>query len=81
MTCKEFLEKLSDYFDGNIPEPLRAELQKHMGKCSHCEVVLNTVEKTIRIYRGQDIYELELPEKVRDELRCRIMSKCKCSKG
>jgi len=79
--CSEFLKKMSDYFDGQIPEPLLSDLRAHMGQCSHCEVVVNTVEKTIRIYRNQDIYELELPEQVRDDLRCKIMTKCRCDKG
>jgi predicted anti-sigma-YlaC factor YlaD len=81
VTCTEFLEKLTDYFDGTVHEPLLAEIRTHMKKCSHCEVVVNTVEKTIHIYRSSDLYEYEMPDDLRDRLRSAIMDKCRGSKS
>ena len=51
MTCKEFLASLDDLIDGTVTPELRTELQTHIGKCGHCEVILNTTRKTIEIYR------------------------------
>ena len=75
MTCKEFLAQLDDLIDGNVSTELRAELQTHIGKCGHCEVILNTTRKTIEIYRSHEIYDL--PSGLRDRLHAAIMDRCK----
>ena len=74
MTCTEFLSKLDDYFDGKVDAELLAEVQAHVKKCSHCEVVLDTTRKTISIYRENEVYEF--PEDLRERLHAAIMKKC-----
>ena len=75
MTCKEFLASLDDLIDGTVTPELRTELQTHIGKCGHCEVILNTTRKTIEIYRSHEIYDL--PVGLRDRLHAAIMARCK----
>lgn len=75
MTCKEFLASLDDLIDGSVTDEMRAELQSHMGRCGHCEVILNTTRKTIQIYRSHEVYDL--PSGLRDRLHAAIMSRCK----
>ena len=75
MTCKEFLAQLDDLIDGAVTPQMRAELQAHIGKCGHCEVILNTTRKTIEIYRSHEIYDL--PTGLRDRLHAAIMARCK----
>jgi len=75
VTCKEFLASLDDLIDGSVPAELRTELQAHIGKCSHCEVILNTTRKTIEIYRSNEIYDL--PTGLRERLHAAIMARCK----
>ena len=75
MTCTEFLARLDDLIDDNLSAETRAELQQHLGKCGHCEVVFNTTRKTIQIYRSHEIYDL--PAGLRDRLHAAIMSRCK----
>ena len=48
MTCTDFLAKLTDFFDGNVPPALMAEVEQHIAECKHCEVVLDSTTKTIR---------------------------------
>jgi anti-sigma factor RsiW len=74
MTCTEFLAMLDDIIDQQIAADMRAEIERHMKKCSHCEVVFNTTRKTIEIYQSQEIYEL--PTTLRDRLHNAIMEKC-----
>ncbi len=78
MTCKEFLNELTDYLDGVIDQKDRAELDEHLHWCHDCFVVLKTTEATIEIHRKQEVYDL--PEPLRDKLRAAIMSKCKSQK-
>ena len=74
MTCAEFLKELTDYLDGVLDAPTRAELEEHLTWCHECFVVCNTTQKTIEIYRDHQIYEL--PDPLRSKLRAAIMSKC-----
>jgi anti-sigma factor RsiW len=75
VTCKEFLTHLDDLIDGSVNPEMRAELQTHLGRCGHCEVILNTTRKTIEIYRSHEIYDL--PSGLRDRLHTAIMDRCK----
>ena len=75
MTCKEFLAHLDDLLDEAISAETRAELEQHLHKCGHCEVVFNTKRKTIEIYRSHELYDL--PPSLRDRLHAAIMARCK----
>jgi anti-sigma factor RsiW len=75
VTCKEFLAHLDDLIDDSVTPEMRAELQSHIGRCEHCEVILNTTRKTIEIYRSHEIYDL--PSGLRDRLHAAIMDRCK----
>ena len=75
MTCTEFLSLLDDLIDDSMTAELRAEIEQHMHKCGHCEVVFNTTRKTIEIYRSNEIYEL--PTDLRERLHTAIMERCK----
>jgi len=75
MTCTEFLALLDDLIDDSVTTELRGELQQHLHKCGHCEVVLNTTRKTIQIYRSHEIYDL--PPTLRERLHAAIMARCK----
>ena len=75
MTCKEFLASLDDLIDDTVAAETRAELQSHLGRCGHCEVILSTTRKTIEIYRSHEVYEL--PTGLRDRLHAAIMARCK----
>jgi anti-sigma factor RsiW len=77
--CSEFLKELTDYLDGVIDAPTRAELEEHLHWCHNCYVVLSTTQRTIQIYRESHLYEL--PENLRDRLRSAIVSKCKSRAG
>jgi len=75
MTCTEFLKILDDVLDESIAVETRTEIEAHLRKCGHCEVVLNTTRKTIEIYRSHEIYDL--PTGLRERLHAAIMARCK----
>ncbi len=79
MTCTEFLAMLDDMIDDSIvAAETRAEVEQHLRKCGHCEVVLNTTRKTIEIYRSHHIYEL--PYEANERLHEAIMARCKAKR-
>ena len=74
MTCTDFLAKLTDFFDGNVPPELMVEVEEHIAECKHCEVVLDSTTKTINIYRNSELYDFS-PE-LQSRLESAIMDRC-----
>ena len=74
MTCTEFLAILDDVIDESIASQTRAEIESHLRKCGHCEVVLDTTRKTIEIYRCHEVYEM--PAGVSERLHAAIKARC-----
>ena len=74
MTCTDFLAKLTDFFDGNVPPELMLEVEHHIAECKHCEVVLDSTTKTINIYRDYELYDF--PPEVEQRLPAAIMARC-----
>jgi hypothetical protein len=75
VTCTEFLAILDDVIDESMASQTRTEIETHLRKCGHCEVVLNTTRKTIEIYRCHEIYEL--PVDVSARLHAVIKERCR----
>lgn len=75
MTCTEFIAMLDDLIDDSVAAEMRIQVEQHLHKCGHCEVVFNTTRKTIEIYRSHQIYEM--PEGLRERLHAAIMARCK----
>ena len=65
-TCKNLLSQLSDYIDGELETALCAEIEHHMADCPDCRAVVNTLEKTIELYRTAG--RAEVPPDVRNRL-------------
>ena len=49
LTCKQFLEELSDYLDEKTDPELRQKLEQHISDCPNCWVICDTTKKTIQI--------------------------------
>ncbi len=54
LTCKEFLQELTDYMDSTVDAELRRKLEAHISECPNCFVILDTTQKTIRVYKGME---------------------------
>jgi anti-sigma factor (TIGR02949 family) len=64
--CRDRLGILSDYLDGELDEQLCAELEQHMDGCGNCRIVVDTLQKTIVLYR--DYGHEEVPEDIKSRL-------------
>lgn len=69
--CKEFVDTISSYVDGDLSEELCAELDKHLRSCENCRIVVNTLRKTIDIVHQQAEQE-KAPIAVKDRLFYRL---------
>ncbi len=68
LTCKQFLDELSDYLDEQTDAELRQKLEKHINECPNCWVICDTTKKTIQIYKGMD------PFPIPQDVHSRLMS-------
>ncbi len=69
--CKQLVGTLSDYVDGTLNETLCADLEKHLQECHNCQVVVNTLRKTIELYQLSSSGD-SMPEDVRARLFMRL---------
>lgn len=63
MKCREVLEQVSDYLDAEAAQELVERIEEHFGHCPNCRVYVDTVKKTISLYRSET--PLDCPEQVR----------------
>ncbi|MCD4672077.1 MAG: zf-HC2 domain-containing protein [Anaerolineaceae bacterium] len=70
--CDELLKHISEYVDGTLREDLCVQLEEHIHSCHNCEIVLNTLKKTIDLYQGTSDMERSLPDDVRSRLFARL---------
>jgi anti-sigma factor RsiW len=66
LTCKEFMQELSDYLDATVDAELRRKLEIHLGECPNCFVILDTTKKTIEVYKG--VQAQPIPQDVQSRL-------------
>jgi anti-sigma factor RsiW len=65
-TCHDLLAHLSDYIDGDLEAAICAQLEAHLAECPDCRVMVDTMRKTIILYRSATAGEL--PPDVHDRL-------------
>ncbi len=61
--CQHLLENMSVYLDGEASAELCAEIERHLNGCTDCHVVVDTLRKTIALYR--ELPQPELPTEAR----------------
>jgi anti-sigma factor (TIGR02949 family) len=70
VNCKDVIGQLSDYLDAEAERDLCDQLERHFKTCPDCRVYVDTVKKTILLYRSAT--PLECPEEVRARLHAAL---------
>ncbi len=60
LDCKDVLENLSCYVDGDGSSELREALEEHIAHCRRCRVVADTTRRTLKIVLDVDPFEVPL---------------------
>jgi anti-sigma factor RsiW len=74
MKCQDILKELSEYVDGELDPRLCEELERHMEDCHPCLVFVNTLKKTISLYKYAS--SEALPKEVHLRLHDFLKKKC-----
>ncbi len=70
--CKDLLGSLSEYVDGALQAELCAEIERHLAECDNCRIVVNTLRKTVELYKETGQEGESLPKDVRQRLFYRL---------
>ncbi len=68
--CRELLERLSLYIDGDLKGPQRRSLMAHLRRCPCCEELAESLKRTVLLC--QEAGKTRLPARVRARARARI---------
>ena len=67
LSCQEVLDQLADYLDDDARAELVQQVDSHLGECSHCQVEVDTLRRTIMIFRCDE--KVVLPTPLSDKLQ------------
>jgi anti-sigma factor RsiW len=70
--CRRLLGQLNEYVDGELASDICDALEEHLDGCGDCRVVLDSLTKTISLYRGLRELSMELPPDVEARLMRRM---------
>jgi hypothetical protein len=79
LTCKDFLSELGEFLDESLDSEVRRKLHQHVSECPNCWVILDTTEKTIRVYKGMEAQML--PQDVHNRLMSALNRKITAPKA
>jgi anti-sigma factor (TIGR02949 family) len=66
MRCRQVVDKISEYIDGELDPELVRELERHLEHCEDCRVVVDTTRKTVEVFCHTE--PAPLPNDVRERL-------------
>jgi anti-sigma factor RsiW len=73
MRCRQVIDKISEYIDGELDPELVRELERHLEHCEDCSIVVNTTHKTVEIFYRTE--PAALPDDVRERLNGMFMQR------
>lgn len=79
--CREYIKDLNDYLDGEIEPELCEEIEKHIGECRNCRLMVDSMLKTVTLVREGKAEKLpaSLEQQLNDKLKARWQKKFKQS--
>jgi len=73
MDCQDLLKIVNQYVDGEVDPEVCEHFEEHLAECNPCQVVVDTIRRTITLYKGAEVYEipLEFKQRLHETLRQR----------
>ncbi len=70
ITCQEVLDQLWEFLDEDARTELRTEIDGHITGCRHCRVEVDSIRKTVMLFRTGDekCAPIQLSERLRAAL-------------
>lgn len=74
LTCRELIDFLAAYLEGELPAAARAAFDRHLAVCPHCVDYLHGYRESIRLARAALAPASELAEAAPEELVAAILA-------
>jgi RNA polymerase sigma-70 factor, ECF subfamily len=58
MKCEELLAALNQYVDGDLDPAICEPFQEHLRGCNPCQIVVDNIRQTIKLYRSEEQFDL-----------------------
>lgn len=71
--CSDYIGGLNDYIDGEMEPELCEEIEKHLGQCENCRIMVDTLKQTVKLCR--EGREENLPGPLEDKLKSLLKKK------
>jgi anti-sigma factor RsiW len=74
LNCKAVIRELSNYIDGELEPAVKLELERHLGHCEDCTMILDQTKKSIEILCDSEPIPIpsSLHERLHSALRKRM---------
>jgi RNA polymerase sigma-70 factor (ECF subfamily) len=73
--CRPFMDRFCETLGEDPSSPLCRELEKHLKDCPDCSLQVNTIKRTVEIYRA--LPRRKVPGEVQERLLVRLNLPCK----
>lgn len=80
MTCREAIDFLMEYLDGELPPAVRAEFDRHLTVCTSCVAYLETYRATVQLEKAAFCDEATAAAPLPEELVQAILAARGCEK-
>ena len=64
--CHDYIDNLNDFLDGELDEALCQDIQKHIGECKNCRIMVDSMKMTVTLCREGK--EEQLPPALENKL-------------
>ena len=65
--CKEHLERISEYLDGELDSSVCRQVEEHLASCPECRQCLESLQRTIQLCK--EAAQQDMPHQAREHLR------------
>jgi anti-sigma factor RsiW len=67
--CRQFVEDVTAYLEGTLPEAVTARVDRHLADCPHCREYLSQMRQTIAATRELADHDVDtMPDDIRERL-------------
>ncbi len=64
--CLDYIKELNDYIDGELDPSICEEIEKHIGHCENCRIMVDTMKQSVTLCReGRPV---DLPKSLESKL-------------
>ncbi len=68
--CRKMLGNLADYIDGELDQELCSDIEKHIGSCDNCKLMVDSMKMTVQLCKDGKCEDL--PKEFQDKFQKKL---------